>query len=127
MGGFVEESIGSYLKRQRNMRNISLEEVAQSTKIGLRTLTALEANDFSALPGFAFAKGFVHSYAQAIGINADEAMWHCESYLKVVLKQDPEKKQKVHWLRPNRWQLKPWVFVFLVALISVIVAYFRSR
>lgn len=123
----MEESIGSFLRRQRTMRNISLEEVAQTTKIGLKTLMALEVDDFSALPGLAFAKGFVHSYAKAIGIDAEEAMWHCESYLKLVLKQDPEKRERVRWLRPSRWQLKPWVLILLFAFASVLIAYFTSR
>ena len=50
------ESIGAYLKRQREMRKISLEEISQTTKISLQCLKALEADDLDALPGSIFAK-----------------------------------------------------------------------
>ncbi|MDO8527306.1 MAG: helix-turn-helix domain-containing protein [Deltaproteobacteria bacterium] len=120
------ESIGAYLKRQREMRKIKLEDISSLTKINLKCLQALEADDLAALPGEIFAKGFIRSYAKAIGLNSDEALLQFEEYLKTVANQDQD-KHKIKWLTPGGLELKPWVFfVFLIVLV-ILVAYISSR
>lgn len=64
-------SFGEELKRERELRKISLREVSESTKISLRYLEALERNDFRSLPGGVFNRGFVRAYSQYIGIDPD--------------------------------------------------------
>ncbi len=66
-------NFGEELKRERELRSISLREVAESTKINIRYLEALERNDFSQLPGGVFNKGFVRAVSQFIGVD-EEAM-----------------------------------------------------
>jgi cytoskeletal protein RodZ len=64
-------SFGEELKRERELRQISLREVSESTKISFRYLEALEQNDFRHLPGGVFNKGFVRAYAEHIGIDPE--------------------------------------------------------
>jgi len=64
-------SFGETLKRERELRQISLREIAEATKINLRYLDALERDDFRHLPGGVFNKGFVRAYAQFIGIDPE--------------------------------------------------------
>ncbi|HEX4825296.1 MAG TPA: helix-turn-helix transcriptional regulator [Candidatus Polarisedimenticolaceae bacterium] len=64
-------SFGESLRRERELRQISLREIAEATKINLRYLEALERNDFRHLPGGVFNKGFVKAYAQFIGVDPD--------------------------------------------------------
>jgi cytoskeleton protein RodZ len=78
-------SFGENLKREREMREITLREIAEATKINLRYLDALEKNEFRHLPGGVFNKGFVRAYSQYIGIDA-EAM--VESYLEELKRQE---------------------------------------
>jgi cytoskeletal protein RodZ len=66
-------NFGEELKRERELRSISLREVAESTKINIRYLEALENNDFTQLPGGVFNKGFVRAVSQFIGVD-EEAM-----------------------------------------------------
>lgn len=68
------ESIGRYLKTEREVRQISLEELAQTTRIPLRHLTSLEDDRLEKLPGDVFVRGFLKSYAKAIGITIDEVL-----------------------------------------------------
>jgi cytoskeletal protein RodZ len=70
----MSEDFGSYLKHERELRGIALDEIAHSTKISTRFLTALEENRFEDLPGEVFIKGFIRAYGQAIGLNADELL-----------------------------------------------------
>jgi len=67
-------SFGETLKRERESRNISLREIAETTKINIRHLEALEADRFAALPGGVFNKGFVRAYADYLGIDAAAAV-----------------------------------------------------
>lgn len=68
------ESIGSYLKRERELRQISLEELAQTTRIPLKMLRSLEDDRLDQLPGEVFTKGFLKSYAHALGIPSDDVL-----------------------------------------------------
>jgi len=56
------------------MRGISLEEIAEATKIGTRALRALEEQDFDKLPGGIFNKGFVRAYSRYLGIDEEQAV-----------------------------------------------------
>ena len=70
----MSEDFGSYLKHERELRGVPLDEIAQSTKISIRFLRALEESRFEDLPGEVFVKGFIRSYGQAIGSNEDELL-----------------------------------------------------
>jgi cytoskeleton protein RodZ len=70
----MSEDFGSFLKHERELRGVPLDEIAQSTKISIRYLRALEESRFEDLPGEVFIKGFIRSYGQAIGSNVDELL-----------------------------------------------------
>ena len=70
----MSKDFGSYLKHERELRGVPLDEIAQSTKISISLLRALEEGRFEDLPGEVFIKGFIRSYGQAIGSNVDELM-----------------------------------------------------
>lgn len=65
-------SFGEELRREREIRGISLKEIADSTKISKRFLEAIERNDHKTLPAPVFTRGFVREYARYLGLNADE-------------------------------------------------------
>lgn len=67
-------SFGGRLQREREMRGITLEEIAEATKIGTRSLQALESEEFDKLPGGIFNKGFVRAYAKYLGIDQEQAV-----------------------------------------------------
>ncbi|MDH5564838.1 MAG: DUF4115 domain-containing protein [Nitrospirota bacterium] len=68
------EPFGEYLKQAREKKGFSLERLASQTRIPERHLQALESDDFGNLPAKVFAKGFVRSYAKALGLNEEEAL-----------------------------------------------------
>lgn len=70
----MSEDFGSYLKHERELRGVPLDDIAESTKISVRFLRALEEGRFEDLPGEVFIKGFIRSYGQAIGSNVDELL-----------------------------------------------------
>jgi cytoskeletal protein RodZ len=80
-------SFGEELKRERELREISLREISESTKISLRYLEALERNDFEQLPGGVFNRGFVRAYSQFIGIDPESMV---DAYIQQVNAQGGE-------------------------------------
>jgi cytoskeletal protein RodZ len=65
------ETLGRHLKHEREVREVSLEELSQTTRIPLRMLEHIEADRFDQLPGDVFARGFLKSYARALNMPAD--------------------------------------------------------
>ncbi len=64
-------SFGEELRRQRELRQISLREISDATKIDMNQLTALERNEFSRLPGGLYNRGYVRAYCDHIGIDQE--------------------------------------------------------
>ena len=62
---------GEHLKREREMRNVSLEEVSAATRISLRFLEALEDEQWERLPGGVFNRGFIRSIARFLGLDEE--------------------------------------------------------
>lgn len=69
-----QEHIGSYLRRQREKRGMSLAELSRATKIKEASLAALEASRFEELPARVFVVGYVGAYARAVGADAEAAV-----------------------------------------------------
>jgi cytoskeleton protein RodZ len=65
-------SFGEELRREREIRGISLKEIADATKISKRFLEAIERNDHRTLPAPVFTRGFVREYAKYLGLSTDE-------------------------------------------------------
>lgn len=68
------ERVGRWLRQERELRQISLEELSQTTRIPLKMLHHLEEDRHDQLPGEVFARGFLRSYARAVGIAESDAM-----------------------------------------------------
>jgi cytoskeletal protein RodZ len=68
------EPFGARLKKEREQRGVTLDDIALSTKIGKRFLQALEDEHFEQLPGGIFSRGFVRAYARHLGIDEEQAV-----------------------------------------------------
>jgi cytoskeleton protein RodZ len=67
-------SFGENLRREREMRGVTLEEIAESTRISTRLLRALEQEQFSELPGGVFTRSFIRHYANYLGLDAERVL-----------------------------------------------------
>ncbi len=116
------ESFGARLKKERQQRKMTLDEIAASTKIGTRFLRALEEEHFEQLPGGIFNKGFVRAYARHLGIDEAQAI---ADYLAAAGASQPDKKPEEVQV-PEVWAEEestgasrvPWG-LFAIALLIV--------
>ena len=82
------ETLGQYLKRERTLRQINLEEISAATKIHLRVLKKLEDDDYASLPAPTFVKGFLKSYAKYLGLDPEDVAYRYETLIR------PQKNEK---------------------------------
>ena len=65
---------GSRMRHTREQRGVSLRQIAQTTKLSVSALEALERNDISRLPGGIFSRAFVRSYAAEVGVDPEDTV-----------------------------------------------------
>ena len=68
------ELIGARLNQARIAANLAIHDIADRTKISQRFLTAIENDDFSALPGRVFVFGFTKAFARAVGLDEESLL-----------------------------------------------------
>lgn len=116
------QTFGDYLKRQREDRNISLREVAHLTMITERYLDSLEKDDYAKLPEGPYIRGYISSYATAIGIDANEALNRFDALcreqdkaqdIQQEISEDKKPQAPVAFLSNKR----SWLFLCFIILI----------
>lgn len=139
-GAAESGSFGDWLRRQREMREISLRDIADRTKISLRYLEAMENDRFDLLPAPIFAKGFLREYARYVGLSPDDVVNH---YLSVhrpeELATDPKEDTRVRHrpkaIDPGQPSVqRSWSYGLILALVGFVLlvvvaafAYFADR
>ena len=114
------ESLGERLKRGREEKKISLDDVVQATKINKGILTAIENDQSDFLPPKVFVRGFIRNYARYVGLDEKELLdlYNETSVGKKAGATSEEVKagEKIK-LRPS------YVFVILVVALAILLVY----
>lgn len=119
--------IGDVLRIQREKKGLSLREVEEATKIRMKYLIAMEADDFDALPGKAYVIGFLRTYARFLGIN-DEELVHSLKSLPQYEVQEEEIVEKVKPAPRNSRALSLIMIIILALVIGgIVLAFFRDK
>lgn len=66
--------VGPALEKARRIRGLTLDEASRDTRLRIDQLTALEREDFAALPNDAFVRGALRTYAQYLGVSPDKVL-----------------------------------------------------
>lgn len=91
-------TLGEKLRQAREERGISINEVAEQTRISPHYLDLIENDDYRTLPGGIFNKGFVKSYAKYVGIDEQEAL---QDYAKLLASQNNDASDEPKTYRPE--------------------------
>jgi cytoskeleton protein RodZ len=83
-------NFGAELRREREMRNISVREISDTTKISTRFLKAIESGDYAALPAPVFTRGFIREYAGYLGLDGEEMV---DRYMAIIDRE--EQRQEI--------------------------------
>ncbi len=74
----MKEALGQQLRQAREEHQLSLEQVSKATLMRVHYLEAMEAGDFEALPSLAQARGFLRTYANYLGLDAEALLGNLE-------------------------------------------------
>jgi len=114
------ESIGKYLKTWRELRNLSLDEAAQFTKIRKQFLEAIEEDKYELLPPAIYVKGYLTAYARYLGLDPNDALLRYQKYLKdlTISKEKPLEQQKPEPQKQVMFPSKMAMLCFFLAALS---------
>ena len=116
------ESPGEYLKREREMRGVALKDIANATKIRAGLLSALEKNDFNAMPAAPFVKGFIQAYSKYLGIDVHDALLRYESYMRSLAEGEVTAPQETAAKPAFISQFPPSITAIVVAVTLMLIA-----
>jgi len=113
-------TFGERLKRERELREVPMEEITLATRIGPRFLEALENEDWDKLPGGIFNRGFVRSIARYLGL--DEEAFLAEYDLAHNAHAQLLEQKQAHKAEERIPQTSLWVSVAFVLGVLVLLA-----
>ena len=123
------ESPGEYLRRERELRGISLKKIHESTRVPMKSLSALEADRYEDLPHAAFVKGYIKAYCKELGLDETDAVLRYEVYCRErAEKSEPvEKPEKPLQREPVQIGSKNMVVILVgLGVLIIAVVYFVS-
>jgi cytoskeleton protein RodZ len=74
-------TLGQLFKNKRNELGRSLEQISASTRIHIKTLTALENDEYAELPARTFTRGFIITYCKALRLDSNEVLKNYHDFL----------------------------------------------
>lgn len=120
--------IGEELRLHRESKGISLREIEEETKIRMKYLIALEADDFDALPGKVYVIGFLRTYARFLGMNDEEMVNSLKSLPSFNVHEEETKEKKKKKTAPKSVKSKYLILIIVLALVigGISFAFFRD-
>ncbi|SDE67710.1 protein of unknown function [Fontibacillus panacisegetis] len=122
--------LGQRLKEARLARGLSLDDVQEMTKIRKRYLEAIEAGDYKVLPGSFYVRAFIKTYAETVGVDADELLTeHRKDVPETVQEKTMEpvlqkRRSRQTTERNSKWLSTTLMWSFAVIILVVIYLYF---
>ncbi len=115
-------SLGQELRRERELRGISLREIADSTRISLRYLQAIEEDNLDLVPGAFFIRAILRTYAKCIGIDEHQVLNKYQEMLSFAErhqeKESGDKTPPRELPRVFTWKRMRWVAA-AIAVIAI--------
>ncbi|MCD9023431.1 helix-turn-helix domain-containing protein [Cohnella silvisoli] len=123
--------LGALLRKAREQRGYTLDDIQEYTKIRKRYLEAIETGDYKVLPGSFYVRAFVKTYAESVGLDAEEVLrlYHKElpqPPAAETVRTEPRIKAGRRSVQHNdRWgkvavSLLMWAFPILIVVVVYI-------
>lgn len=115
----MEKVVGNALRKEREARAVSLEDIARETRIGTRFLQALEEENFDLFPGPFYIHYYIKNYLKACGADETTFFNTYQDYLKRALRRGDElpPDQYMHKMNYARFRRRRTLLLALLALI----------
>jgi len=112
------ESLGKYLKRERENRKLSLREVSKQIKVREPFLRAFEEDRRDLLPSVTYVKGFLSAYAKYLGLDSNEIILRYEAVSKSepIIRPKVLPRKRMLWHPKYLWTIGGVIIVGFIAL-----------
>ena len=118
----MELELGTLLKKARQEKGLSLDDIQEETKIRKKYLEAIEENNFDILPGNVYLKVFIKGYAREVDINYQALL---ENYPILNIKEEKESNLQKDYLNgtkvsssnQNHNKKNPLKIIFIILLL----------
>ena len=111
------ESIGLTLQQARQKRRLKLETISKKTKISIKYLKALEAEDWDVFPAPAYIQAFLRSYANSLNLDSDELVREYKKYLETTTKVSVTERLIPKGMRTKKMTIFPLAVSIVVLII----------
>lgn len=118
-----QASFGRYLQAIRVEKRISLDQVAEETRIAVRSLEAIDREDPQGSPPEVFLKGFLRAYAKAVGADGDEAVRRYDAHRMMTREMEDVGRQPEGARSGMRWKLAAALALLLILVVGSIVVW----
>lgn len=124
----IPDSLGQRLKRARMSHGLSLDQLAESTRITVAQLQDIENGNYERLPSEVYVRGFVRSFAHAVGVDSNQALAQYASERRALAHGDASNNDEEAEAKRRGLRLG---FVIacsavLIALVYVILAFGKA-
>src|SRR5215470_13835907 len=112
-------TFGERLKRERELREVSIDELTKSTRISQRFVEALENEDWAKLPGGVFGRAFVRTIARYLGLDEESFLAEYDA-ARGSISVDGVPEERIP--SPPRWIPVAAVALFLAVIAGLVFA-----
>ncbi|MBL7717019.1 MAG: helix-turn-helix domain-containing protein [Bdellovibrionales bacterium] len=123
-------TLGDFLRQERERVGLTLEQVASATKINIKLLHALESDQYDDLPAKPFIRGYVIAYARFIGIDPKEVLTQFGSFIDIRTEQRSPKRASVGpyvFEKREGEQSRTWLAAVMGAGAVVVALFFLMK
>jgi len=122
------ESLGKYLKAERESQHRSLQEVSESTKIREPLLKAIEEDQYDLISSPVYVKGFLDAYARYLGLDPNDITLQYQKHYenKTPLKGPVVKQQKTSpslkwWITFEKKKVTHWHLIIAIIVTGILI------
>ncbi len=122
------DSFGEFLRRERELRHIELNEISKITKIKKAYLQAIENDTYDELPDIAFVKGFIRAYCNYIGLDPEQTINYFQQFYDENFNQTTKSQKKSFKIEINQQKIViPAAIGLVLAGIIFVIIYQVSK
>ena len=118
----MDSGVGTILREARNRRKVELSEVEAATRIRFRYLRAIEDEEWDVLPGGAYTRAFIRTYASFLGLDGDRLVEDYREGVEPWHRADPVRSQPLGDRAPTAPRGALFAGLAVLAVVAVAVA-----
>jgi cytoskeleton protein RodZ len=112
------KKLGEFLRGERQARGISLQQIAEDTRISMKMLQAIEEGDGEQLPAPVLIKGFLRAYAQRIGLDPEDVILEYQDLIEEAGARQEAIEKFHHRLHPKPSKKKFYALFLALGLLA---------